>query len=480
MKNIEWQGTRKYWDHIPIEWAAELHPKKNINIHYNKPSIEYVDVYTEFVSTWNRMRALPYLDQKAKPPQTIGQRWEESREFMTVSDTEPVTAVDEQLFTRRQRLAQSVLGGMSGGGLSFIPAIGLDKLYLTSSYPMVGLPMVGAAAAAGIGYGIYKTRNRTESEEPIDADISAHQLTNEQVEMLQDIYQCTAHTAGDIESLSISDESMPDRFDESLAVVPGINQYAKISSVLKWIDRSAYQRARRKPLMSTGDFRRASELLTHGADELYFSEINEAFKKPAAGGSHTPLSLLALVRMKKRGEFVTKYRSEFQKMTEKMDAVKHKYLQIQDTVNTQIAINNDSEYFRLQADSLWREVEAIMAEVALMDLRLTALAFVYDEDSAGAEKRYVPLVTERVQEERLDQWRQSIDELCQMPFDDLSDDMAEVLIVALQSCRERINEPGDYGAATGRVVEYIKSIAGYVNDQGAATEAIRKINTLLA
>lgn len=480
----EW--VRDDQGYIPAAWAVVMSGKKTVNNNYGKPSIYYKDtsiehyyVRDDIAEAWEWYRNLPRREIMAEVPPTIQKRWEDARQFMTVSVEDVVVSPDMYL-TRRQRLARSVLSGMQGGGMSFIPSMVLDKLWLTSSLPMVGLPMVGAAAAAGVGYGVYKTRKRKGSEDTKDTEvveIPPHQLTEQQIELLQDIYQRAPFLAGDISTLSINDDSMPARFEEATKVIGGKSREIEMQSMLRWIDNNSFYRATDGGIESRDDFGRATEHLAKGAAELYNQPINEAFGIGTT--ARTPLSLLALVRMRKRGEFMTRYESEFVKMNEMIDGIREKYVRIEEIERTAKVIDSTTGYFYLSVESVRQEAFAMMRGVALMDLRLAALAYSYDTSRTNTEQNYTPLETEAVLNERLDTWQRAIDELCAVSLEGMSDAMGEVLIMALESSRDRINRPGDYGAAARRVVEYVGRISGHVQNQGEATEAMRKINELL-
>lgn len=463
---------------IPVEWQIAMNAKnfdQRYNNEYDKPSIEYVNRRNDLMVMWQEVRSMPRWEMLEEAQVSIDDKWERARKFMTVPDQEPEPAASH--LTRRQRLAQSALTGISSGGLSFIPSMTFDKLWLTAAYTPNPALLIGGAAVAGIGYGVYRTRNRGAIEEQAEVALPSHQLSREQIEMLQGIYPHMSHTAGDLFMLSYGDESLRQQVEESLAVVDGKNVDAKSRRMLEWIDRDSHRHAVGQGLDGADDYIRSLQRIEQSAKLLCRESLNRAFHNTSA--TQTPLSLLALVRMRHRGEFVTKYQTEFQKITEKIDEIRSKYAEIDEILKSQTAINSTSQYFNLRAESVRHEAHILMRDMALMDLRLTALACAYDTNRANAEKDYSPYETETVLEERLELWRQSIDELCVIPMDTMSEPMGEVLIMALHACQERVYGTGDYGKATARVVEYVKSIADVVKDEGQATEAIRKITELL-
>jgi hypothetical protein len=181
--------------------------------------------------------------------------------------------------------------------------------------------------------------------------------------------------------------------------------------------------------------------------------------------------------MKRRGEFMTQYEDEFRALAYKVDELHAVRDEVVNTWHTQQVVDKDSAYFKMRVADLEREQAALTKYVALADLRLAALAYVYDHDSSAATN-YKPLETEESQAKQLELWQVAIDDLCHMSIDQFSGSMSKVLIETLDVCLD-IEQTGQYGGAVQAAASYIKRIAGAVHDEGAATEARRNISRLL-
>jgi hypothetical protein len=407
--------------------------------------------------------------------QIIEDRWDEVKKLMTHQDEE-LEATGQKL-TLRQRIAIAGFWATEAGIVGYIPATGVDRIALSGS-PLAEGIMMGGVAAAGAGYGLFKTRSRRPKKHEAEAQPNPTQLTEEQSRAVWNLCQTLHYSGGELDHWA--DEITHEELAAAVTVIGSDGISASVAELLKWIDKANFD----KELQENKDARPSEEKdqalhYLSTSSSINSEGMNETFHLISkAGRQSAPLSLLALVRMERRGSFMSEYAKEFADVHDKWHQLADLGAEYGLIDDSRRVIGDESEYFNLRREDNLRQAQECRKEMALMDLRIAALAYAYDKNPETLSQRYRPIETEDFENAQLQAWADSVNELCQIPVRELSAPMADVVMATMNRCLD-MEKSGQYGKVAQDVVAYVQKIGTAVQDEALATAAVQHIDLLL-
>lgn len=431
-----------------------------------------LDEAYEASRAWRRKdyrKGLPRPEIMVPRQQTIESRWQSEKPYILSIHG----GTDDIQLGIRGKLTGAAMtgaaGSYSGGMLS----------WALSAPGAVSAGIATAVGASGAGYFLYKNRKKA-PEEPSDAVKADREksrvwrLFPEQRELLTDTFSYMGIPAGYRHGYGEAE------LDQTLSVIDAPNPTARMRLLLEWIDKRKSDVARLSKL--TANKSDAEKAWSH-LDEFSHS-INCTADVTDEFGLDTwpqiPLTIQALIRMHKRGSFMTEYEDEFIAIQETQDRMSEIQSEMVTVGQTAVVLGNNIKYFEMQRKALDDEFEALKKEVILFDLKMAALAYVYETDDKKALDVYSPTVSEKARGDQVELWRESIDALCEMPIGEVSPAMGTVIIGTVNKLIEIDQSNPMHGSVAKSIADYVHKIAPHIHDEGAALEAMRKIDALLS
>lgn len=398
--------------------------------------------------------------------QTIEARWTDVKDFMLP----PMESEDQKKLTLRQRLGLAATGGFSLGVIEFMLVPWQETVAAETA-------TIGGAALAGAGYVMYKTRKKSSKEQAVVPQADHRQLTEDQSRVVLNLCQTLRYAGSELNHWA--DGITEAELKSALMYVRSDDLSDATVKLLRWIDKAGLDKMSGNEDVRDEDKKeRALHYLNTFGREVHSAGIDKSFHLISkAGRKLAPLSLLALIRMKRRGAFMTKYEKEFSHVDEKWRELEDAESEYELVLDSQRAIG-ESAYFGMRREELERQLSECEKEMALLDLRIAALAYAFDKNYLYLDKNYQPIETEAFQLEQLELWNTSIEKLCQIPLHELPVPMSDVVLRTTNLCLT-IEKTGQFGQAAKEAVDYLHKINMYVHIEGMADTAWQHVDHLL-
>lgn len=440
------ENTTSYWYVNEISWLYDKYDRK--------------------VSGKIRPYKLSRPEITAPTQPTIEARWTDVKDFMLL----PLESEDQKKLTLRQRLGLAATGGFSLGAIEFMLVPWQETVAAETT-------TIGGAALAGAGYVMYKTRNKRSKEQAVVPQADHRQLTEDQAQVVLNLSQTLRYAGSELNHWA--DDITETELKSALMYVGSDDMSEATVKLLRWIDEASFDKMSGNEDARVEDKKeRALHYLNTVGREVHSADMDESFHLISKSGRKSaPLILLALIRMKQRGAFMTKYEKEFSHV----DEIRRKFADVESeyelVLDSQQAIG-ESAYFSMRREELERQRSECMKEMALLDLRIAALAYAFDMNYLYLDQNYQPIETEAFQLEQLELWNKSIEKLCLIPLHELPAPMSDVVIRTTDLCLN-MEKSGQFGQAAKEAVDYLHKINMYVHTEGMADTAWQHVDHLL-
>lgn len=401
------------------------------------------------------LSALLRAEMRTPRQVSIEQRWKSERDKLLPSVQAPAP---EATLPLRNRLVAS-------GSVAAITGI-MEGVTLWPTTPVAALGMAGVALATGVGGFIHFRRPRPSAHTAIETTPVAKPNTTGLDEHNRTLLQ-TTYSGTMLDKYA----TMHGEHYYDFAIGDALPTFAverdtsdRLLTVLRWLDKGRAERVQ----ASTRVFKDADDkaytrgLLSHTYEQFEHSEVNEAFS--LASTSTTPLSLLALVRMKDPGGFMDAFHDEFGRFTQAQE-----YMRSTDQQNLQVYIQSAGSSYETQQAYTASRMARHAAKVA--DIRLASLAYSYDKRLLQPEQLALYSSEQNVQ------WQAAMGVLCSLPLTSLAPEMQELMTSAARLCMEL--QPSDtHGKKAAEIVRHIAAVQMDVDTENRHTEAWRHIEAL--
>lgn len=423
--------------------------------HYNNDYSERGYGRKAIESVWTRT----YFDalRASERQPSIANRWDDVKEdfdnLRVLSDP-----VDSLLSPREKALRLGSLA-VAGAGAEVGVAVWSPPLAI----------ILGGTLAA-VGAARYMAQRKVHSSE--SDQLTSYEATSDTFAILEQAYGQASQSYGGFTPSQFQIDSHIDLASVLPRFVHEQRDSYRIQTVLQWIDQRSAKKAVAMSVSSRDNEDIYGETILSNAYTTFRTPaVNEMFNLPV--NHATPLSLLALIRMENRKDFIDAFREKFASLAEWRQCARTLHDESQ-RVSTQLyehgkAYWDDPQYIELQK----RYYAAAEAE-RMTDLHIASLAYSFHQKHVALDDVRIISRDHLPQAQR---WEAALSTLCSLPLTGLSSPMQELLTNTVDIC-SRMTASGNYGEKAERIVQIIAGAQMDVDTENRHTDVWRNIQSV--